>query len=266
MHETEHRFPSRFFKPTTIVDKKFYFLSDAHLGSKSHADSIETERKLCRFLDFAKRDAEAIFLVGDIFDYWFEYKNVVPRGFTRLLGKLSEITDSGIPVHFFIGNHDIWLTDYLENECGLTVHRNPLMTRIKNKTFYIAHGDGLGEKSFRVSTLRKIFHNRFLRFCFAAIHPRWTIALAHKWSAHSRESGGVTGFLGEEKEYLIQFAKQKIKEIPEIDFFIFGHRHVLLDFQLENKKTRVIYLGDWIQHFSYAVFDGNDLKLENFQH
>lgn len=241
-----------------------YFLSDAHLGSKSHTNSIDTERKLCQFLDFARKDAKAIYLVGDIFDYWFEYKNVVPRGFTRFLGKLSKITDSGIEVHFMIGNHDIWLTDYLQNECGLIIHRKPFITEINNKKFYIAHGDGLGEKSFSAKLLRKVFHNKFLRFCFASIHPRWTVALAHKWSSHSRESGDISDFLGEDKEFLIQFAKEKIKQSPDIDYFIFGHRHILLDYKL-NSKTHVIYLGDWIKLFSYAIFDGKNIKLEKFK-
>lgn len=247
------------------MDKKIYFLSDAHLGSKTHPDSVGTERKLCRFLDFARKDATAIYLVGDIFDYWFEYKNVVPRGFTRFLGKLSELTDSGIVIHFFIGNHDIWLTDYLQDECGLIIHREPLITVFKGKKFYIAHGDGLGEKSLAVRLLRKVFHNKFLRLCFAAIHPRWTVSFAHKWSSQSRESGETVDFMGEEREFLIQFAKQEILRTPDLDYFIFGHRHVLIDFPLENNKSHVIYLGDWMQHFSYAVFDGNEMRLEKFE-
>ncbi len=247
------------------MDKKVYFLSDAHLGSKSHANTKETERKLCRFLDLAKQDAHSIFLVGDIFDYWFEYKNVVPRGFTRVLGKLAEITDSGIKVHFFIGNHDIWLTDYLQDECGLIIHREPLVTKINNKTLFIAHGDGLGEKSISFKLLRKVFHSKILRFLFAGIHPRWTISLAHAWSSHSRDSGDIADFLGEDKEFLIQFAKEEIKSHPNIDYFIFGHRHIVLDFKLNN-KVRVIHLGDWISHFSYAVLDNNgDIALKIFE-
>lgn len=238
-------------------------MSDAHLGSSMHIDSKETERKLCRWLDFARQDAEAIYLLGDIFDYWFEYKTVVPRGFTRLLGKLSEITDSGIPVHFFIGNHDIWLTDYLQNECGLIIHRKPLVTEIFGKKFFIAHGDGLADKSLSFRILRKLFHSKFLRSCFSAIHPRWTVGLALAWSNKSREMGGVKDFLGEENEYLIQFAKQEIKRTPDIDFFVFGHRHLLFDFPL-NEKTHVINIGDWVKLFSYASFDGKEMKLEKF--
>lgn len=245
-------------------NKKAYFLSDAHLGSASHKDPIETERKLCRFLDIAKADAKAIFLVGDIFDYWFEYKTVVPRGFTRILGKLSEITDSGIEVHFFIGNHDIWLTDYLENECGLIVHRTSFVTTINNKKLFIAHGDGLGDTSKSFRLLRRLFHSKFLRFLFAAIHPRWTVSLAHAWSAHSRASGNVAEYMGEDKEFLIQFAKEEIKRDPSIDYFIFGHRHILLDFKI-NEKTHAIHLGDWITYFSYAVLDDNGIRLETYK-
>ena len=243
--------------------KKIYFLSDAHLGAKMHKDSVEAERKLCRWLDFAKQDAQAIYLLGDIFDYWFEYKTVVPRGFTRVLGKLAEISDSGIEVHFFIGNHDIWLTDYLQTECGVIVHRKPLVADILGKKFFLAHGDGLADKSASFRFLRKLFHSKFLRFCFAAIHPRWTVSLAHVWSSKSRETGGIQDFLGEDKEYLIQFAKQEIVLQPDIDFFVFGHRHLLFDFPL-NEKSRVINIGDWITLFSYAVFDGEEMRLERF--
>lgn len=246
------------------MNKKVYFASDAHLGSKMHADSVETERKLCRWLDFARQDAQTIYLLGDIFDFWFEYKTVVPRGFTRLLGKLSEITDSGVKVHFFIGNHDIWLTDYLQNECGLIIHREPFVTEISGKKFFIAHGDGLADKSVSFRLLRRVFHSKFLRFLLAGVHPRWTVALAHAWSNKSRENGGVQDFLGEDKEYLIQFAKQEIIRTPDIDYFVFGHRHILLDFPL-NGKSRVINIGDWIQYFSYGVFDGSEMKLERFQ-
>ncbi len=246
------------------MNKKVYFASDAHLGSKMHADSVETERKLCRWLDFARQDAQTIYLLGDIFDFWFEYKTVVPRGFTRLLGKLSEITDSGVKVHFFIGNHDIWLTDYLQNECGLSSHREPFVTEISGKKFFIAHGDGLADKSISFRLLRRVFHSKFLRFLLAGVHPRWTVALAHAWSNKSRENGGVQDFLGEDKEYLIQFAKQEIARTPDIDYFVFGHRHILLDFPL-NGKSRVINIGDWIQYFSYGVFDGSEMKLERFR-
>jgi len=245
------------------VDKKVYFFADAHLGSKSHADSLQTERKICRWLDAVKKDAAAIYLLGDIFDYWYEYKYVVPKGFTRVLGKLAEVTDAGVEVHFFIGNHDIWLTDYLSRECGMILHFEPLITVIYGKKFFLAHGDGLGDDSRSFHLLRKVFHSRILRKCFSAIHPRWTIPLAQGWSNSSRENGGLQPYLGEDREYLIRFAKEKLTAVPDINYFVFGHRHILLNLPIA-EQSRVIMLGDWITYFSYAVFDGESVELKTF--
>jgi len=219
---------------------------------------------MCRWLDMAKRDADAIYLLGDIFDYWFEYKYVVPKGFTRVLGKLAEVTDAGVEVHFFIGNHDIWLTDYLAKECGMILHFEPMITEISGKKFFLAHGDGLGDVSRSFHLLRKMFHSRFLRKCFAAIHPRWTMPLAHSWSNLSRENSGVQPYRGEDKEYLIRFAKETLPSVPDINYFIFGHRHLLLDLPIA-EQSRVIMLGDWITLFSYAEFDGESLRLEMWE-
>ncbi|HCC85797.1 MAG: hypothetical protein XD92_0516 [Proteiniphilum acetatigenes] len=245
------------------MDKKVYFFADAHLGSKSHADSLQTERKICRWLDAVKKDAAAIYLLGDIFDYWYEYKYVVPKGFTRVLGKLAEVTDAGVEVHFFIGNHDIWLTDYLSRECGMILHFEPLITVIYGKKFFLAHGDGLGDDSRSFHLLRKVFHSRILRKCFSAIHPRWTIPLAQGWSNSSRENGGLQPYLGEDREYLIRFAKEKLTAVPDINYFVFGHRHILLNLPIA-EQSRVIMLGDWITYFSYAVFDGESVELKTF--
>lgn len=246
------------------MNKKVYFLSDVHLGSKSHLDSTETERKLCRWLDRAKLDAGAVYLLGDIFDYWYEYKYVVPKGFVRLLGKLAEVTDLGVEVHFFIGNHDMWLTDYLAKECGLILHFESFVTEMQGKKFFLAHGDGLGDDSKSFRFLRSIFHSKLLRACFSAVHPRWTIPLAHNWSNHSRINGGVQDYLGEEKEHLVRFAKQALNEMPDIDYFIFGHRHILLDLPI-TAQSRILILGDWVRYFSYAVWNGSDLRLERFE-
>lgn len=243
---------------------KTYFLSDAHLGSVSHDSSIDVERKLCRWFDAVKHDAKEIYLLGDIFDYWFEYKNVVPRGFTRVLGKFSELTDVGIPIYFFIGNHDIWLTDYLSTECGLIVKRKPVVKNIDGKVFFLAHGDGLGDESWGFRFVRKIYHNKFLRFLYAAIHPRWTMAFASKWSNYSRMSAEIAPFMGEEKEHLIQFAKEELKRSPEINYFIFGHRHIMLNHPLK-EDSNIVILGDWMSYFSYAVFDGIKLELKQFE-
>lgn len=241
--------------------KKVYFLADAHLGAKSHTNSIEVERKLCRWLDHVKLDAHSIYLMGDIFDYWYEYRYVVPKGFTRLLGKLSELTDSGVEVHFFIGNHDIWLTDYLSVECGLMLHFEPYVVELLGNKFFLAHGDGLGDESKMFHFLRKVFHSKFLRKCFSTIHPRWTIPLAHSWSYRSRENGGVVEYLGEDKEYLIRFAKEKIAVDSSINYFVFGHRHILLNLPIA-ESSNVVLLGDWISLFSYAEYDGNSMQLK----
>lgn len=267
------------------MNKKTYFLSDVHLGSALHKKEVrkedmmtlpgvklknqsypqhDVERKLCRWFDEVKKDAEAIYLLGDIFDYWFEYKYVVPRGFTRVLGKIAELTDSGIEVHFFIGNHDIWVTDYLQQECGMTVHLDPLVTEIKGKKFFLAHGDGLGDDSIAFKIIRSIFHSKICRKPFAAIHPRWTMGFAHRWSNHSRATGEMAGYLGEDKEHLVLFAKKQVKVSPNINFFIFGHRHIMLDLMIAS-TSRVVILGDWIQYFSYAVFDGTNMSLEVFE-
>ena len=243
---------------------KTYFLSDVHLGSSWHASSIDVERKLCRWFDMVKHDAKEIYLLGDIFDYWFEYKNVVPRGFTRLLGKLSELTDSGIPIYFFIGNHDIWLTDYLSTECGLIVKKEAVVKTIDDKVFFLAHGDGLGDEKASFMFIRKIYHNKFLRFLYAAIHPRWTMAFASKWSDYSRMKGEIAPYMGEEKEHLIKFAKEKLKSSPEINYFVFGHRHIMLNLSLK-EDSNIVILGDWMSLFSYAVFDGEEVVLKQFE-
>lgn len=273
-----------------MAGTKIYFLSDAHLGSASHVRNAkektsdksiltlssaskytgdynpqhEIERKLCRWLDMVKVDAKAIYLLGDIFDFWFEYKNVVPRGFTRFLGKLGELTDLGIEIHFFIGNHDIWLTDYLQKECGLIVHTEPLVCDFNGQKFFLAHGDGLGDDSASFKIIRSIFHSSFCRKLFATIHPRWALGFAHTWSNHSRETGGMVGYLGEDNEHLVKFAKKQLLTSPNINFFVFGHRHIMLDLMIAS-QARVIILGDWITYFSYAVFDGSNMTLEIFE-
>lgn len=268
------------------MGKKIYFLSDVHLGSAYHKKSIDkhqvialpnvkmnqnesfpqhdVEKKLCRWLDMAKQDAEAIYLLGDIFDYWFEYKNVVPRGFVRVLGKIAEITDSGIEVHFFIGNHDIWVTDYLQKECGMTVHLGPLVCDFNGKKFFLAHGDGLGDESVSFKLLRSIFHSKLCRIPYAAIHPRWTVGFAQWWSNHNRTAHENPPYFGEDKEHLVVFAKQQLKIAPNINYFIFGHRHIMLDLML-SASSRIAILGDWIDYFSYGVFDGENFTLEIFE-
>lgn len=246
--------------------KKVYFLSDAHLGSRAIEHGRMQERRLVNFLDSIKHQAEAVYLLGDLFDFWFEFRTVVPKGYTRFLGKISELTDMGVEVHFFIGNHDIWCGDYLTQECGVIMHTQPLTTEIFGKEFFLAHGDGLGDPDPKFKLLRSMFHNRTLQRLFAAIHPRWSMDLGLTWAKHSRMKrvdGNEPDYMGENKEFLVLFSKQYLKEHPDINYFIYGHRHIMLDLMLSN-SARVTILGDWISYFSYAVFDGENLLLDQY--
>lgn len=246
--------------------KSVYFLSDAHLGSRAIEHGRTQERRLVNFLDSIKEKASAIYLLGDMFDFWYEFKLVVPKGYTRFLGKLSELTDRGVEVHFFIGNHDIWCGDYLSKECGVIIHREPLTMEICGKEFYLAHGDGLGDPDHKFKLLRMMFHSRTLQRMFSAIHPRWSVELGLNWARHSRlkrPDGKEPDYMGENEEPLVRYTKGYLKEHPNINFFIYGHRHIELDLML-SARSRVLILGDWIRLFSYAVFDGENLFLENY--
>lgn len=246
--------------------KPIYFLSDAHLGSRAIPHARMQERRLVRFLDEIKHKASAVYLLGDMFDFWHEYKMVVPKGYTRFLGKLSELTDLGVEVHYFIGNHDLWMGDYLEKECGVTLHRQAETVEIEGSLFFIAHGDGLGDNDWKFKMLRALFHNRLLQKCFAAIHPRWAIDFGLAWAKHSRlkrKDGKEPPYMGEQNEHLICFAKSYLKEHPEINYFVFGHRHIEIDLMI-SRTSRVSILGDWISLFSYAVFDGQNFFMEQY--
>lgn len=241
-----------------------YFISDAHLGSRVIEDSRAHEKKIVDWLDTVKKDAEKIFLLGDIFDFWFEYRTVVPRGFVRFLGKLAELVDAGIEIHFFTGNHDIWTFGYLETEVGLKVHRKPETFTLNDKKFFMAHGDGLNsdEKGFHI--IRKIFHNKFAQQLFRLVPPQLGQEFGYKWSERNRGGivGADNGYQGEENEWLVTFAK-KYAENHDVDFMIFGHRHIALDLQLKHQK-RVVILGDFATIFSFGVFDGENFWLEYF--
>jgi len=241
--------------------KKIYFISDFHLGIPNHADSLVREKKVIAFLEAARKDAAIIFLLGDMFDFWYEYKTVVPKGYVRLLGKLAEITDSGIPVHFFVGNHDMWMDGYFEDELNIPVYYEPQTYTIGNKRFYIGHGDGLGPGDHGYKMLKKVFRNPFCRWLFSAIHPAWGIALANYFSRKSRSATGqeLEHFLGEENEWLAIYSKEILTQ-AHFDYFIYGHRHLPLDLQV-GPGSRYINLGDWLNYFTYAVFDGNTTAL-----
>jgi len=242
--------------------KKIYFASDNHLGAPNLEESLVREKKFVSWLDTIKKDAEAIFLVGDIFDFWFEYSEVVPKGFTRTLGKLAEISDAGISIHYFAGNHDMWLVDYFQKELNLTVHNKPKIFTINDKKFFVGHGDGLGpgDKSFKI--MKKIFKNPFFNWCFRCVHPDLGIKLGKYLSNKNRLKSSLEDlkFNGNENEWLTKYCKEKLKN-EHYDYFIFGHRHIPLEIELSPNST-YINLGDWITHFSYAVFDGHQVLLD----
>lgn len=241
-----------------------YFASDLHLGLPDHETSLKREKHFVAWLDSIKNDASEIFLVGDLFDFWFEYKKVIPKGFTRFLGKLAELCDSGLPVHFFAGNHDLWLFDYLEQEIGVQIHRSEFTMERAGKKFYIAHGDGFGPGDRSYKFLKSIFTNRFMQWGFQWLHPNIGVGLAHAWSRKSRfQYGSIPAFEGEQ-EWLFQHSKEILEQGEEYDYFIYGHRHLPVDIHL-NDKARMINLGDWVKNFTYAVFDGKDLELKSFR-
>ena len=241
-----------------------YFLSDFHLGARYFEEPRETERRVVDFLDSIKGDAKEVYLLGDILDYWFEYRYVVPRGFTRFFGKIAELTDLGVKVYWFIGNHDIWIFDYLPNELGVEVIDGEVTKEIDGKVFFLAHGDGVGKQPRSFRMLRSLFRNRFCQKLYSAIHPRWTIPFALSWSNSSRKGDDeYPEYKGEENEFLEIFANDYLKS-HKVDYFVFGHRHIMLDKKLQGGATLVV-LGDWLLYCSYAVWDGNNLALKSFQ-
>ncbi len=244
--------------------KKVYFLSDFHLGAPDFQQSLAREKRLVKFLDQIAEDAAAIFVVGDLFDFWYEYKSVVPKGFVRILGKLASLTDSGIPIYFFVGNHDMWMNGYFEKELNIPVYFKEMPFEFNGKKFLIGHGDGLGPGDHGYKFIKKIFRNPVCQWLFGIIHPGIGIGLANYLSRKSRAATGQTDehFLGEENEWLITYCKDVLQQ-QYFDYFIFGHRHLPIDFALP-KSSRYINLGDWLRYDSYAVFDGENIQLQYF--
>lgn len=238
-----------------------YFASDFHLGVPTPHDSLEREKKIVRWLTQVRKDADEIFLVGDLFDFWFEYKKVVPRGYTRLLGAISEITDAGIPVHVFTGNHDMWIFDYLPNECGVILHKEPIVREWNGSKVMIGHGDGLGPGDQGYKMIKKIFANPVCQWLFHRLHPNFGIALASSLSRYSRNTTGDSDrtFLGEDKEWLIQFCKETLQK-EHFDYFIFGHRHLPLYYPL-NDRSVYVNLGEWLNHCTYARLSSGGAQL-----
>ncbi len=250
--------------------KKIYFLSDFHLGAPNYEQSLVREKKIVKFLDEIKSSAAVIFIAGDLFDFWYEYRKVVPRGYVRVLGKLAEITDAGIPIHFFVGNHDMWMKDYLQKELNIPVYFEPKEFTFSNKKFLIGHGDGLGPGDHGYKMLKKIFRNPVCQWLFGILPPNIGMGLANHLSRRSRAQTGAAEeiFLGEDKEWLIIYCKEILQK-NFYDFFVFGHRHLPIDFRLTdtdiNRESRYINLGDWIRYFSYASFDGEQLELNYYK-
>jgi UDP-2,3-diacylglucosamine hydrolase len=244
--------------------KKIYFISDFHLGVPNDKDSRKREDKIVAWLNSISHDVQILYLMGDVFDYWFEYKEVVPRGYVRLLGKLAELSDSGVEMHYFTGNHDMWVFDYLPKEIGLQVHRAPIQKEYNGKKFFLGHGDGLGPGDFGYKFIKKVFANKLSQWLFARVHPNTGIGLMKFFSRKSRIATGTSDdvYLGDDKEWLMIFSREVLQK-EHYDYFIFGHRHLPLDKQL-NDRSRYINLGEWINHFTYAVFDGHELLLKKF--
>lgn len=238
-------------------------MSDLHLGAPNQAESRAREHAFIRWLDVQGPTMEALFIVGDLFDFWFEYKKAVPRGFVRTLGKLAALRDSGVPIHFFTGNHDIWVFDYLENEIGLKVYREPTLFEFYGKSLLVGHGDGLGPGDHGYKMIKKVFNNRFLQWLFARVHPNAGIGLADFFSRKSRAKTGNEDaiYKGKESEWLYQFAVSYQRENPPVDYFIFGHRHLPMEIQLPEEGV-YFNLGDWIKYNTYGVLSPEKFSIE----
>ena len=244
--------------------KKIYFASDNHLGAPTKEQSFPREQKFVAWLDEIKEDAAVIFLLGDLFDMWMEYKTVVPKGFTRTLGKLAEISDSGIPIHYFVGNHDLWMNGYFEEELNIPVYHKPQEYTFNNTTFFIGHGDGLGPGDKGYKRMKKVFTNPFFKWLYRWLHPDFGMRIAQHLSVKNKMISGDDDakFLGEDNEWLAQYCKRKL-ENKHRDFFVFGHRHLPLDIKL-NETSRYVNLGDWVSYYTYGVFDGETMELKEY--
>ena len=256
-------------QPTTNNQqrKKTFFASDFHLGVDARLTSAERERQVLRWLDAIAPEAEAIYLVGDLFEFWFEYKTVVPKGFSRLLGKLAELRDGGLPIFVFTGNHDLWMFGYFEQELGIPVFKKPIQREIHGKQFFIGHGDGLGPNDRGYKRMKKVFANPLSQWLFRWLHPDLGIRLANFFSQKSRAATPPEerAWLGEEREWLLRYCHRKIGQGIEPDYFIFGHRHLPVDWRLKNGRSRYLNLGDWMYYNSYAVFDGEEVEIRFFE-
>lgn len=248
-----------------MTKKKIFFASDFHLGAPNYEDSLKREKRIVRWLDSIADEAEEIYLLGDVFDFWFEYKHAIPKGFVRIQGKIAELTDKGIKINWFIGNHDMWIFDYIPKELGVNLIRTEVEREYNGKSFFIGHGDGLGPGDRGYKFIKKVFRNPVCQWLFARLHPNFGIGLANLSSRKSRAATGDGDAIyhGEEKEMLVQYCKSKLED-KHYDYFIFGHRHLPIQFEL-NEKSEYINIGDWIKYFSYGVFDGETFAIKTFE-
>src|SRR6478609_3624702 len=241
--------------------KKIFFLSDFHLGVPSHASSVERERTIIRFLEEAEKEMHALFIIGDLFDFWFEYKYVVPKGFVRILGKLASLSDKGIPIYLFKGNHDMWMFGYLEKELGAVILDDTHTLKVGATKILVGHGDGLGPGDHFYKFLRKVFRNPICQWAFGILPPRIGMWIAQQWSKKSRIQNMDEKFLGE-NEWLFQYCKEREQQ-EHFDYYVFGHRHLPLEMKV-NEKSTYVNLGEWVNYFTYGVFDGKTLQLKKF--
>jgi len=247
-----------------MAKTKIYFASDQHFGAPTPEKSKVREAKFVSWLDTVKKDADTLFLLGDLFDFWFEYKTVVPKGFVRVLGKIAELRDAGIKIHFFVGNHDLWMRDYFEKELDIKVYYKPQVFTFNDKVFFIGHGDGLGPGDKGYKRMKKVFTNAFSKWLFRWLHPDIGVKLGQYLSTQNKLISGEEDvvFLGKDQEWLVQYAREKLK-MQHYDYFVFGHRHLPMEIAINDKST-YINLGDWVSHFTYAVFEEGKLSLKNF--
>jgi len=245
--------------------KKIYFSSDNHLGAPTMEASRPREKKFLRWLNEIEKDANAIFLMGDLFDFWFEYRTVVPKGFVRTLGKLAELRDKGVLIYFFVGNHDLWMNGYFEEELGIPVFHKPEVFTINDKKFFLGHGDGLGPEDKGYKRMKKVFRGRFFQWIFRWGHPDIGMRIAQYFSVKNKLISGNDDhiFLGEENEWLAAYAKRKLEQ-AHYDFFVFGHRHLPMQIKVGERST-YYNLGDWITHYTYGVYDGERFELTSFE-
>ena len=243
-----------------MSNKKIYFASDFHLGSFDISDSHKREKMVISWLSSIEKDAKAIYLLGDIFDFWFEYKKVVPKGFVRLLGKLADLIDKGIDIHYVVGNHDMWMNDYLEQEIGLKLHFQEFIINEDNKLIFLGHGDGLGKGDYTYKLLKVIFSSNICKWMFSRLHPNFGISLGQAWSNKSKNR--QEKLVNEDKEILAGYCKEQQKNNP-VDYYVFGHRHIPIDVKID-ERCRYINLGDWIHHNTYAVYSDQKLELKKF--